>query len=382
MTRFSGAPSRRAFVATLGFAGAGAALSRLVSARGAEALAQSGAAATPRGTVIYLDSNENPNGPGPRALDAIRNALSLAHRYPYDEQDALRAAIARQHSVRAGEVLLGSGSAEVLRMSMQAFGFRARHLVTAAPTYEGPTRHATAFGVPIQAVPLDAALNLNLTAMEAAAQRAGIVYICNPNNPTGALLSASAIAALVDRLARSSSQTCVLIDEAYHDYVEDPSYRTAIPLAVSRRNVIVSRTFSKLHGMAGLRCGYAVGHAETIDVLTRFKLENSVNQLAIAAARVAIADRDRIERERRSNREAREYGRELFASIGYAAAPSVANFFLVDLRRNAAAFRAACDRAGVAVGRPFPPLNNHVRISIGTLDEMQRAGAVFKRVLS
>ena len=140
--------------------------------------------------------------------------------------------------------------------------------------------------------------------------------------------------------------------------------------------MIVSRTFSKIHGLAGLRCGYAIAHAETIARLARFKLETGVNQLAIAAARAALGDKDRVERERTLNREAREFTRQLFeshraASVG----PSETNFILVDLRRDSRAFRDGCRRAGVVVGRPFPPLNNHARISIGTMEEMQRAGA-------
>lgn len=355
-------------------------MSPFATARGSEALVSSQPASA-RTTAIRLDSNENPNGPGVKALDAMRAALTLANRYPYVEQDGLSAALARLHRVRTSEVILGCGSAEVLRMAIQAFASRTRHLVTAAPTFEGPSRHAASFGVPVQAVRVDAALALNLTVMELSADRAGLVYLCNPNNPTGTILSGSAVSAFVERVGQASPQTAILIDEAYHDYVEEPGYQTSIPIAVARRNVIVSRTFSKLHGMAGLRCGYAVGHAETIQALARFKLETSVNQLAIAAARAAIEDRGRIERERTINRETRELARGLFASLGYPAAPSAANFFVVDLHRDSRAFRDACRRAGVFIGRPFPPLNSFARISVGTMDEMQRAGLVFKQIL-
>jgi histidinol-phosphate aminotransferase len=380
MTRFRDPLSRRAFVRSLGLGGAAATMSQLATARGSEAFAFSQSASA-RARAIYLDSNENPNGPGVRALDAVRAALPLANRYPYEEQDGLAAALARLHGIRTSEVILGCGSAEVLRMSIQAFASRTRQLVTAAPTFEGPSRHAASFGVPIQAVRVDAALALNLSAMELGAERAGLVYLCNPNNPTGTILSGSAVSAFVERVGRASPPTAILIDEAYHDYVEEPGYQTSIPIAVARRNVIVSRTFSKLHGLAGLRCGYAVGHEETIRALARFKLETSVNQLAIAAARAAIEDRGRIERERTINRQTRELARGLFASLGYPAAPSAANFFIVDLHRDSQPFRDACRRAGVFVGRPFPPLNSFVRISVGTMDEMQRAGLVFKQIL-
>jgi histidinol-phosphate aminotransferase len=386
MSRFSDRVSRRAFVRTLGLSGA--AVPTLVTARGREASAglwagaAQGAARVQPASIISLDSNENPNGPGLRALNAIRDALGLSNRYPYDEADALTSMLARQHGVQAGQVILGCGSAEILRMSMQAFASRSRHLVTGSPTFEAPSRYATAFGVMVRPVRVDGGLTLDLAAIEAGAQGAGLVYLCNPNNPTATVLSARAITGFVDRVARISPQTAVLVDEAYHEYVDDPSYGTSIPVAIARRNVIVSRTFSKVHGLAGLRCGYAVAHAETIAQLARFKLESSVNQLAIAGARAALGDKDRIERERTLNRAAREFTRQLFESLGCAAGPSETNFILVDLGRDSRAFRDACRRAGVAVGRSFPPLNNYARISVGTMEEMQRAGAVFRRILS
>jgi histidinol-phosphate aminotransferase len=266
-------------------------------------------------------------------------------------------------------------------MAMQAFTSRTSYLVTALPTFETPREYADAFGVPIRTVRLDANLRLNLATMELEAPGAGLVYLCNPNNPTATVLGAPAMTAFVERVARTSPQTAVLIDEAYHEYVDDPAYKTSIPLASTHRNVIVSRTFSKIHGLAGLRCGYAIADAETIPKLARFKLETGVNQLAIAAARAALGDPDRIARERTLNRDVREYTRKLFQSMGYPAGPSETNFVMVNIRRDSRAFREGCRRAGVVVGRAFPPLDTYVRISIGTMDEMQRAGVIFKRVL-
>ena len=388
MTKFKDQVSRRTFVKALGLSGAATAMPGLVMARGREAtsglwagVGQGAGRGQASVSIISLDSNENPNGPGIRTVNAIRDALALSNRYPYDEAEALTSVIAAEHGVQSGQVLLGCGSAEILRMSMQAFASRSRPLVTASPTFEAPGRYANSFGVLIRPVRVDAVLKLNLAAMEQGAQAAGLVYLCNPNNPTATVLSGAAITGFVDRVARLSPQTAVLVDEAYHDYVDDPSYRTSIPIAIARRNVIVSRTFSKIHGLAGLRCGYAIAHAETIAQLERFKLESSVNQLAIAAARAALGDKDRLERERTLNRAAREWTRQLFTSLGCAVGPSEANFILVDLGRDARTFRDACRRAGVAVGRPFPPLDNYARISIGTMEEMQRASVVFKRVV-
>jgi histidinol-phosphate aminotransferase len=376
--------SRRAFVRALGW-GAAAAAPGLVTARGSEAFAAaaaSGASLADAGPgVIQLDSNENPNGPGVEALDAVRASFSVANRYPYTEAGTLRTALARQHGVPSSHVALGCGSTEIIRMAMQAFASRTRPLVTAAPTFEAPGGYAATLGAPILAVRVGADLALALAAMEARAQGAGLVYVCNPNNPTATVVPEAALSGFVDRLARITPGTAVLIDEAYHDYVDDPAYATSIPLAVTHRNVIVSRTFSKIHGLAGLRCGYAIAAPDTIARLTRYKLETGVNQAAIAAGLAALGNGERIARERARNRESKEYTRTLLASRGFPSAPSETNFVFVDLRRDARTFRDGCRRAGVLVGRPFPPLDTYARISIGTLEEMHRAGAVFERVL-
>ena len=266
-------------------------------------------------------------------------------------------------------------------MTLQAFTSATRHLVTPAPTYETPARYAATFGVPHQAVDVNSALALDLPAMLVRARGAGVVYVCNPNNPTGAVVPASTVSMFVERLAVESPQTVVLVDEAYHEYVDDPSYKTSIPLTLRCKNVIVSRTFSKVYGMAGLRCGYGVGHPESMAKMMPFRLASSVNHLALAASLSAAGDREFVERERTLNREARAYTRRVFEQLGYNVAPSEANFVFVDLRQDARFFREACQRSGVLVGRSFPPLSAYARITIGTMDEMQRASAVFTRVL-
>ena len=371
--------SRREFVGLLGRGGAAATVAgRLVAARGHEALGEfwTGAAAS---SSIQLDSNENPDGPGPRALDAVRGAFGVANRYPYGEAATLRSAVARALDVRPANVLLGCGSAEVLRMTMQAFSSRTKPLVTAAPTFETPAAYAGAFGVPVQAVPVDAAFGSISSGWPRARAGAGVVYLCNPNNPTGTIVPTAAVSQFVERLAVASPQTVVLVDEAYHEYVDDPAYGTAVPLVLRHSNVVVSRTFSKVYGMAGLRCGYGVAHADTIAKLSVFKLATSVNQLAIAAALASLGDREHVADERARNREARQYTRRLFEALGCRVVPSEANFLLVDLGRDARFFRDGCRHAGVRIGRAFPPLDTCARISIGTMDEMQRAGEAFTR---
>jgi histidinol-phosphate aminotransferase len=203
--------------------------------------------------------------------------------------------------------------------------------------------------------------------MVAVASGAGLVYVCNPNNPTATVKSARSIADFVTRVRRVAPNTIVLIDEAYHDYVMDPSYSSAIALISTFPNVIVSRTLSKLHGMAGLRLGYAVGHPDKIARLSRWSMPHNGNALAVAAACVSLEDKVQS---------------DFFRQAGLMPTDSQANFLWVDLKRPAKAFRESCERQGILVGRDFPPLEKtHCRISIGTIDEMRQAIGVFRSVL-
>lgn len=384
--------SRRSFVKSVGAGGAGALLAPFITARGQEALAGEVAAAWPADlanelrlaapAAIKLDSNENPNGPCAASLEAVRsNLLGGSSRYPGRWVEALRQGLAASLDLPPENLLPGCGSGEILRMTVYAFTSPTRPLVTGAPSFEDPTHHAATIGSPVVAVPVDAQLRLDLAGMAEAARGAGLVFLCNPNNPTGTVHGAGAVQDFVRRVLRASPETTVLIDEAYHEYVEDPTYATAIPLAMENPRVVVCRTFSKVHGMAGLRVGYAIGHPETLKAMDRHRLRNAVNVLGASAALASLAERDHIERERRLNREAREFTRRGFENIGYRVGPSEANFLMVDVRRDSRDFQAACRRYDVLVGRPFPPLTTHARISIGTMEEMQLAVEIFRKVL-
>lgn len=382
--------SRRRFLRAAGWGGA-AVSGALVSARGREAvsgllavrasaasLVQSSSAAA---SAIRLDSNENPIGPPAEALEAIRRSLSMSNRYPVGELDDLAAAIAALNRVAPAQVVTGCGSGEILRTAVQVFCTPAAHLVTALPTFEAAAVQAALQKTPVRAIPVDPrTLQFDLDAMAAAARGAGLVYLCNPNNPTGTIHGAREVRELVTRVV-AASPAVVLIDEAYYDYVEDPSYASAIPLALESANVIVLRTFSKMYGMAGLRCGYAVARPETLDRLRPHLLESGINQLVAAAAIAAVAPGRHVEQERARNREARAYGQHVFESLGFETTPSHANFFMADIRRDAGAFERACAAQGLLVGRPFPPLGTHTRVSVGTLDEMRRAETVIRLVV-
>ena len=405
--------SRRGFVRAVGLAGAASVWGAQVLARGREAANAeawgawdlAGIAQQPAGPKlaegerdgrvtpnlaagerrrIRLSSNENPVGPPKVALDALQAALAAgdAPRYPSTSVQQLIERLAAHHRVSPDSIVPGSGSGEILRMAVYASVSPARPLVTAAPSFEDPTRYAELAGAQVLAVPVTKDLHLDLTAMLDRAKGAGLVFVCNPNNPTGTVHGAGAISEFVAAVQRVSPDTTILIDEAYHHYVEDPAYATAVPLALERRNVVVTRTFSKLYGMAGLRLGYAIGQPETVAALRKHKLANSVNALVAPAAVAALGD-DRLQPiEGTRNHQAREFTREALASFGYPSTRSEANFIMVDIRRDVREFNKACADRGVLIGRPFPPLMTHARISIGTMQEMAAAIEVFKSILA
>ena len=374
--------SRRDFVRAAGAGATGLLSGTVVGARGREAFSAERLDWSPaQGGIVRLNSNENPNGPCRAALAAVQDALRDANRYPGGPVSALQAAVAAHAGVPESHVILGCGSSDILRMATCAATGPGRALVTAAPTFESPEGHASARGAEVRALPMTADLKIDLGGMIEAARGAGMFFVCNPNNPTGTLHGADAIEQFVARAQAAAPDALILIDEAYHEYVEDASYRSAVALT-SRPNVLVSRTFSKVYGMAGLRVGYGIGSPATIARLRGERFGNSVNVLGAAAALAALGDTGVIAAERRLNREAREFTRAALERIGYPSLASHANFILVDVRQDARALAQACRAEGIAIGRPFPPLTGHARISIGTMDEMIRAVPVLTRALT
>jgi histidinol-phosphate aminotransferase len=360
-----------------------------VAARGREAFTAQGASAAvapPEGSAILLDSNENPLGPGAAAMAALTRAFAHAGRYPTNARPSsvdLRETIARRLSVRPENVALGAGSWELLRTAVRLYTSSSRHLVTAAPSFEQPEGMAEQLGVGIKRVPVDPEGRLDLEKMAQAARWAGLVYFCNPNNPTSTVQPARAVEEFVTRVGKESPETAILIDEAYHDYVTDPAYATALPLALDRPNVLVTRTLSKAYGMAGMRVGYAVGPPRMVEAFDRWAITFNQNSLAVAAAVASLDDPAHIGAERARNGEAREFATRFFRDRGFKVMASQANFLFVDIGRPAKEFKEACARRGVLVGREFPPLEKtHARVSIGTIDEMQRAGEVMAGVLA
>lgn len=376
--------TRRGFVRRVGWATAGSMSVAMIAAHGSEALAGVTGAGQPpplpAGT-IRLGSNENPYGPAPHVVAAVDRALhDDGNRYTRLPMQ-LSGQLASTLSVAGDAVLASAGSGDLLRAAVLAFVAPDKPLVAPTPTFEAPARTAGMLRLPTRLVPLTTAFTSDLARMTEQARGAGLVYLCNPDNPTGTFHPRTAVVAFLEAVASASPETVVLVDEAYCDCADDASYGSVVPLAVSRRNVVVTRTFSKVHGLAGLRIGYAVAHPETLERLAPYVGGGVLSCVSAAAAMASLDDTAYFARQQALNREARARLTRALTDLGHPPVPSQANFVLVDVRRDVREFGAACRAHGVMVGRPFPPLDTQARISFGTPDEMTRAIEVFGKVL-
>lgn len=330
-------------------------------------------------TVVRLSSNENPYGPSTAALKAMTDGFSLAWRYPDEHADLLVDELARLHGVPVDQILLGDGSGEILKLSAAAFTDRDRKIVTANPTFESIARHAGVAGADVVKIDLASDYSHDLKKMLAAANGAGLVYICNPNNPTASITPAKDIS---DFLAKLSPATIVLIDEAYHHYVESKDYESVIPLVKNYPNLMVARTFSKIYGMAGLRCGYCITQTGNIRRLRTHQVFDSVNIMALVAALASLKDADQVSRGRRLNSDVKKSVCAELDTLGYRYIPSHANFMMIDLRREVRPVIDGMRARGVEVGRVFPALPNFMRVTIGTAPEMKQFVTAFREVMT
>jgi histidinol-phosphate aminotransferase len=369
MAACSSALSRRAFGRFIGGGIAAASLPPLVG------VGTSAAAAQAADGVVRLSANENPYGPCPAALRAMREAFALAWRYPDEAADGLRAELAKAHGLPKEWLLIGDGSSEILKLAASAFTGPGRRLVTADPTFEAIAVHARVQGSEVVAVPLDQHFGHDLEKM--AAQRAGLFYVCNPNNPTGSITPKAKVRAFLDAAPKDAN---VLVDEAYHHYADSPDYESVVPLVATHANLAVTRTFSKIYGMAGLRLGYAIAQPPLIQKLAEHAAWDSANIIALAAARASLADTGYVAEGRRRNSATKAQVLAELAKLGYEVVPSQTNFILIDLRREVKPAIDALAARGVQVGRLFPALPRHLRVTIGTPGQMKRFLQAFAAV--
>jgi histidinol-phosphate aminotransferase len=387
--------SRRGFLSGLGV-GRSRSAGEFMAARGheesvAEALQGQGGRARPAMPAgveaIRISSNENPLGPGKTAIDAILGKFPEANRYPFNSSplDAdLEILIARLNQGKRENVVLGVGSQEILRNAMRVFTSTTKHLAEAWPTFENCSGVARQLGVPVKNAALDANLKTDLNALLPLTKGAGLVYICNPNNPTATSVTGQALTDFINEVRKTSPTTAILVDEAYSDYASDKAFSSVIQLALTTPNVMVAKTFSKAYGMAGVRIGYAIGHVEAIRKMARYRMPYNVNTFGVAAAIASLKDPQHIKEEAARNTAVREFTIKALADLGFKSTESQTNFIFADIGKamTAGAFRDACAKHGVLVGRDFPPLEKQwARISIGTMEEMQKATDVFRQVL-
>jgi histidinol-phosphate aminotransferase len=329
--------------------------------------------------IVRLSSNENPAGPSPQAMAAIRDSMGLLWRYPDEHLDDLVTGVAALNRVQADQIVIGAGSSEILKIAVAACTSANRGLVMAAPTFESVAHHAQRAGSEVFSVPLTADFRHDLGRMLAATRTPGLFYICNPNNPTASVTPKDELRAFLDQVP---PQSFVLVDEAYFHFAEDPRYESVIPLVAAHPQLIVARTFSKIYGMAGLRCGYGVGQAATMTALRNQTAFDSVNVLAAVAAIASLADPGYVDLGRQRNRDLRAKTVGEVEKMGFTTIPSSANFIMIDVRRPVGPVRAALRGKGVEVGRTFPALPNHLRVTIGLADQMDAFLTAFRAVMA
>lgn len=335
-------------------------------------------AAPDAGAVLWLNWNENPLGLAPAARRAAVAALERAHRYPDAVRERLIEALAERHRVGADQVVLGCGSTEILQMIVQASAAPDALLILANPTFEAVGRYQRPHDYRVERVPLTARHGHDIARMREVARRHRgpvVVYLCNPNNPTATLTPGSEIDAWVEE---ARENVLFAVDEAYHEYVKAPGYRSSIGWIEHRRNVVVTRTFSKIYGMAGLRLGYAFAHPETARRLESFMSSDNANGPALAAALAAIADPGLIERGRATNEAAKKIVCSCLDELGLAYLPSHASFLMHRVPGELETYIRRMREHGVRVGRPFSPMSGHNRLSLGLPDEMVRFAGLLR----
>jgi histidinol-phosphate aminotransferase len=327
-------------------------------------------------SIIKLASNENPLGPSPKALDAMRAALPASHLYPDGGGYYLREALAAKLDVTRQNIILGSGSNEVLEFLGHAFLNRDDEVITSEHAFIAYKLIAAVFGARTIEVP-SPDLRHDLDGMlRSITPRTRLVFIANPNNPTGTSLAQKEID---DFVAALPERIVVAFDEAYFEYVDRPP--DALKFVRDHRNVIVLRTFSKIQGLASLRIGYGVAHPELIEVLQKTRQPFNVNGLALTAAVAALQDEEHQRETKRITDEGRAYLQAQFADMQLEFVPSAANFVLVRVGDGAGVFKQLLERHIIVRALKGYNLPEWIRISVGTMEQNRKCIAALKEVL-
>ncbi len=322
------------------------------------------------GGPILLDSNENAYGASSRVMTAMRDALATANRYPFAQYDPLEDRIAGSHGIKRNRILVGCGSTEILRVATAAFLGRGKKLIVPVPTFEAIEQYSKSTGCQLAAVPLNREFSHDLDAMLIhAKQSPSLVYICNPNNPTATLTPRKTIETFISKLP---ANTYVLIDEAYHHYAgESAMYGSFIDRPVKDDRVIVSRTFSKIYGLAGLRLGYAVAAPAMIQQMRPYVTMDNINGIVARAAIVALEDQQSIQESIKRNTDDRqEFFNQAMARM-LKPIDSHTNFVMMNTDHPAEETIQHFKKNDILIGRRFPAMDTYIRVSLGTPEEMK-----------
>jgi len=327
--------------------------------------------------TVWLNGNEFPEGPPQVSIDAMARAITESNRYHYQEFPAFYSALAASEGLTAEQILVGAGSSEILHAAVDAFTSPTVPFITPWPTYEAAPELAEFARHLVIKTPLTAAHSFDVHRLAAEAEKAGggLIYLCNPNNPTSTITTNDDVAWLVANLPKN---TYLLVDEAYLHYATSPEVASAIPYMKQGKNVIVSRTFSKIYAMAGLRVGFAAARPDLIDRMAPYR-NNVISFVSARAVLAALELGPKLIEERRAKiDDTRSQLCSWLRSKGISFITPQANFVMIEAGRDAKEMQGLMLGKGVAIGRPFPALNTMIRVSIGTDAEM----AKFRHVLS
>jgi histidinol-phosphate aminotransferase len=338
------------------------------------------AGSAPKDTV-WLNANEFPEGPPAAALQAMQRVIGESNRYHYGEFQSFYKSIAAIEGLEAKQVLIGAGSSEVLHAAVDVFTSPTRPFITCWPTFEAGPELAAVEGHPVVKLPLSSSYASDVKKLVAEAEKAGggLIYICNPNNPTGAITTKQDIAWTVDNLPKN---TILVVDEAYLHFNISPETESAMKYVHQGKNVIVLRTFSKIYGMAGLRAGYVAGRPDLIAKMEPYRN----NVISIVAVRAVLAALDlgpkMIEERREKIAKTRGDLCAWLKSKNISYIEPQANFMMVDAKRDIKQMAPALLAKGIAVGRPFPPYNTMMRVTMGTDADMAKFRHALAEVLA
>ena len=325
-----------------------------------------------------LNSNENPFGPSEKVRRAMIDAFDMGCRYPYQKMNDLAEMIAAKEGVTRAHIVMAAGSTEGLKATGLTYGLNGGEIISADPVYKSLIAYAEQFGAYINRVPLTSDMGHDLEEMERRiTNKTSLVFLCNPNNPTGTLIPKKE---LVDFCNTVADRTIIFSDEAYYDYITEKDYPSMVDLVKQDKNVIVSRTFSKVYALAGLRVGYLIARPDIAERV-RKNVMAKANMMAIYAAMVAYNDHEFYNKSLSKNETAKTYIYNLLDNIGLRYVKSHTNFIFFHTGRDIETLIKKMRDKGVAIGRPFPPLNDWCRISTGKMADVEKFGEALKVVM-